>query len=106
MFLQSFHGAAGENNSASAICPCPQSSVLESFPMLASFIEEISDWDFPDPDMARAVAIKVLPSTTPYLIVQYREPLRSSRRFLGTSNPHRQYYSLITKVGTGISTIR
>jgi AraC-like DNA-binding protein len=74
--------------------------------MLASFIEDISDWDFPDSNVARAVAIKVLPSTSPCLIVQYRESTRSSRKFLDTSTPHRQYHSIITKVDTGISTVR
>jgi AraC-like DNA-binding protein len=56
--------------------------------------------------MARSLAIKVLPSTTPYLIVQYRESVRSSRKFLDTNNQHRRYHSIITKVDTGVSTIR
>jgi AraC-like DNA-binding protein len=106
MLRQSFYGVVRENNSAPAICPCWQTSVPESFPMLASLVEDILDWDVPDPDVARAVAIKVLPSTTPYLIVQYRESAGSSRRFLDTSNPHRRYHSIVTKVDTGVSTVR
>ncbi|WP_426440638.1 helix-turn-helix domain-containing protein [Bradyrhizobium genosp. P] len=95
-----------ENRSTAAICPFRRLSVRENFPKLASFVEDISDWDYPDSDMARALAIKVLPSTAPYLIVQYREAMRSSRKFLDTNNQHRRYYSIITKLDTGVSTIR
>jgi AraC-like DNA-binding protein len=95
-----------ENRSTAAICPFRRLSVRENFPKLASFVEDISDWDYPDSDMARALAIKVLPSTAPYLIVQYREAMSSSRKFLDTNNQHRRYYSIITKLDTGVSTIR
>jgi hypothetical protein len=37
-----------ENRSTAAICPFRQVNVRESFPMLASFVEDISDWDYPD----------------------------------------------------------
>jgi AraC-like DNA-binding protein len=80
--------------------------VRENFPMLASFVEDITDLDFPDSDVARALAIKVLPSTTPYLIVQYRESMGSSRKFLDTNDQHRRYHSVIAKVDTGVVTIR
>jgi AraC-like DNA-binding protein len=96
----------GKNRGSIATCPCRQVNVRESFPMLASFVEEIADWDFPDADIARALAIKVLPSTTPCLIVQYRESMRSSRKFLDTNNQHRRYHSVITKLETGVITIR
>jgi AraC-like DNA-binding protein len=96
----------GENRSSAAICPYPQVGIRESFPMLASFVEEISDWDVPDSDMARALAIKVLPSTTPCLVVQYRESMSSSRKFLDTSNRHRRYHSIVTKLDTGVITTR
>jgi AraC-like DNA-binding protein len=95
-----------ENRSTPATCSYDQVSIRESFPMLAGFVEEISDWDYPDSDMARALAIKVLPSTTPYLILQYREAVSSSRRFLDTNDPHKRYYSIITKLDTGVCTIR
>src|ERR1700759_1633862 len=88
------------------ICPCRRVNVRESFPMLASFVQELSDVDFPDPDTARALATKVLPSTMPYLIVQYRESVRSSRKFLDTNHQHRGYHSIITRLDTGVCTIR
>jgi AraC-like DNA-binding protein len=96
----------GEKGSTAPVCPCRQVNVRESFPMLAGFIEEICDWDVPDSDLARTLAIKVLPSSSLTLVVQYRESIRSSRRFLDTDNPHRRYYSIITKQDTGVSTIR
>jgi AraC-like DNA-binding protein len=95
-----------ETRSSAAICPCRQVNVREKFPMLASFVEEISDWDFPDSDTARALAIKVLPSTTPCLIVQYRESMSSSRKFLDTNIQHGRYHSIITRLDTGVITIR
>lgn len=96
----------GYNRSSVAICPSHHVNVRECFPMVADFVEEISDWDFPDPDMARALAIKVLPSTMPCLVVQYRDSMRSSRKFLHTHSQHRRYHSIITKLDSGVSTIR
>jgi AraC-like DNA-binding protein len=96
----------GENGSAALVHPCRQVNVRESFPMIASFVEEICDWDVPDSDLARTLAIKVLPSSNPTLVLQYRESMRSSRRFLDTDNPHRRYHSIITKQDTGVCTIR
>jgi AraC-like DNA-binding protein len=96
----------GENGSAAAVHQCRQINVRESFPMLASFVEEICDWDVPDSDLARTLAIKMLPSANPCLVVQYRDSVRSSRRFLDTDKPHRRYHSIITKLDTGVTTIR
>jgi AraC-like DNA-binding protein len=89
-----------------ATFPCRSVNVGESFPVLASFVEDIVDWDFPDGDMARALAIKVLPGTIPYLIVQYRESMRSVRKFGGTNNRHIKYRNVITKVETGVCAVR
>ncbi len=50
-------------------------------PLLADIVEQIVDWDVPDDKVARALTPKALPSTTPYLVAQYREPLRSDRHF-------------------------
>ena len=94
-----------ENRSA---VPFPdwQVKVCESFPMLASFVEDILDWDLPDSDMARALAIKVLPNTRPCLVVQYRESMISSRKFLDTNHHHRRYHSIVTRLDTGVCMIR
>jgi AraC-like DNA-binding protein len=95
-----------ENRSPIAICPFRQVNVRETFPMLAGFVEDIWDWDYPDSDMARALAIKVLPSTTPYLIVQYRQAMSTSWKFLDANQRPTPYYSIITKLDTGVCTIR
>jgi AraC-like DNA-binding protein len=89
-----------------AICPCRSINVHESFPVLESVVEDIGDWDFPDGDMARALAIKVLPSTRPYFFIQYRESMRSSRKYRDADHPHGAYRNVITSVETGISTVR
>jgi AraC-like DNA-binding protein len=98
--------ALRESAGSAAFCSRRPVDVRESFPMLARFVEEISDWDLADSGMARALAIKVLPSTTPILVVQYRESMSSSRKFLDTDGPHRRYHSIITRLDTGVITIR
>jgi AraC-like DNA-binding protein len=89
-----------------AIFPCRSINVHESFPVLDRVVEEIGDWDFPDGDVARALAIKVLPSTRPYFFIQYRESMRSSRKYRDADNPHGAYRNVITRVETGVSTVR
>jgi hypothetical protein len=66
----------GENGSTDAVNPFRRFEVHESFPMLAGLVDDIFDFDYPDSKAARALAIKVLPSTRPHLIVQYREAMR------------------------------
>jgi AraC-like DNA-binding protein len=56
--------------------------------------------------VARAITPKALPSTTPYLIAQYRVPIRSDRQFGSTGYRHRQYGHVVTAVGTGAVTAR
>jgi AraC-like DNA-binding protein len=75
-------------------------------PLLAEIVDQIADWDFPDGDMARSLAPKALPSTTPYLIAQYRVPMRSDRHFGSSDYQHRQYGHVATAIGTGVVTLR
>jgi AraC-like DNA-binding protein len=95
-----------QDEAGMAFFPSQLNSVLESFPVLAQFIDGIADWDVPNGDLAKALAIKVLPSTMPLFIVQYRDSVRSSRKFGDASSRHEQYRHIVTKVDTGISTIR
>jgi len=74
--------------------------------MLAEIVEQIADWDVPDGNLARAITPKALPSTTPYLIAQYRVPMRSDRHFGSTGYRHRQYGHVATALGTGVVTLR
>jgi AraC-like DNA-binding protein len=76
--------------------------VAGQFPELANFVEGVADWDIPDGKIARGCAVTVLPSTTPYVIVQYRAPVASSRKFGDAIVPHRGYQHIVTIVQTGI----
>jgi len=82
------------------------SHVAGQFPALENFVESVADWDVPDSKIARDLAITIFPSTTPYLVVQYRVPMRSSRKFGDVILQHRQYQHVATMVRTGIVTIR
>jgi len=80
--------------------------LVQTHPLLVEIVEEIADWDVPDGDVARAITPKALPSTTPYLIAQYRAPMRSDRHFGSSGYRHRQYGHVVTAVGTGVVTVR
>jgi AraC-like DNA-binding protein len=73
---------------------------------LSGIVDQIVDWDFPDGDMAQALTPKALPSTTPYLIAQYRVPMRSYRRFGSSDYQHPKYGHVATAIGTGVVTMR
>jgi AraC-like DNA-binding protein len=79
--------------------------IARQFPALANLVEDIVDWDVRDADVARGVAVTVLPSTTAHFVVQYRTPLRSSREFGDATMPHRAYQHVATTVRTGIVTL-
>jgi len=59
---------------------------------LANVVEAVTDWDIPNDDATRDVTIQVFPRTNPYLLFQYRTPVRSFRRFRGTDD-HRPPYN-------------
>jgi AraC-like DNA-binding protein len=80
--------------------------LVQVHPLLADIVEQIVDWDVPDNKVARVTTPKTLPSTTPYLIAQYRVPMRSDRHFGSTVYRHRQYRHVVTTVGSGVVTVR
>jgi hypothetical protein len=63
---------------------------VQMHPSLAEIVEEIADWDVPDGDVARGLTTNTLPSTAPYLIAQYRVPMRTERHFGSSGYPHRR----------------
>lgn len=73
---------------------------------LVSIVEQITDWDVPDDEVARATMPKALPSTTPYLIAQYRTPVRSDRHFGSSGYRLRRFKQVVSAVGTGVVTVR
>jgi AraC-like DNA-binding protein len=80
--------------------------MVQTHPLLADIVEEIADWDFADGDMARLLTTRGLPSTSPYLIAQYRVPIRTDRYFGSICYPHREYCHVVTAVGTGVVKLR
>jgi len=74
--------------------------------VLAEIVDQMADWDVPDGDVARVLTPKALPSTFPYLIAQYRMPIRSDRHFGASGYRHRRYGHVATTVGTGVVTLR
>jgi AraC-like DNA-binding protein len=73
---------------------------------LSGVVDGLADWDVPDAALARAMTIRVLPSTSAYLLVQYRAPMGSRRQFGSIGFPHRRYLHVATRVQTGVVTIR
>jgi hypothetical protein len=76
--------------------------IAQTHPLLAEIVDGIADWDFPDGEVARVLASKALPSTTPYLIAQYRVPIRTERCFGSNAYPHQRYWHVATTIGTGL----
>jgi AraC-like DNA-binding protein len=79
---------------------------VQMHPSLAEIVEEIADWDVPDGDVARVLTTNILPSTAPWLIVQYRLPMRTDRHFGSSGYPHRRYLHVATTVRTGVVKLR
>jgi AraC-like DNA-binding protein len=75
-------------------------------PMLSGIVDRIMDWDFPDGDAARALRTKILPSTAPWLIAQYRAPTGTYHHFGTSGYRHRRYCHAATIVRTGVATLR
>jgi AraC-like DNA-binding protein len=80
--------------------------VAGQFPALANVVESIADWDIPDSKIAQGLALTVMPSTTPYVIVQYRAPVASSQKFRDAIVQHRGYQHIVTTVQKGVVTVR
>jgi AraC-like DNA-binding protein len=82
------------------------SDVVPPRVILSGVVEGLVDWDVPSAAVARTITIRVLPSTSPCLIVQYRAPIGSKRQFGSVGFPHRRYLHVATRVQTGVVTIR
>ncbi|WP_158807022.1 AraC family transcriptional regulator [Beijerinckia sp. L45] len=69
-------------------------------------VEQIVDWDIPETAAAIGLTVQIFPSTMPFFVVQYRAPVRSSRRYGELENRHPPYWHIATKVQTGVAIIR
>jgi AraC-like DNA-binding protein len=81
-------------------------NVHDAFPLLTSLVEDIVDWDFPDANIARSTSIRVLPSTVPYFIIQYRDSVRSGLKFGDSFKWYDDYRNVLTRSETGIGIVR
>ena len=54
--------------------------VLGKSSLLAHLVDEMADWDIPCPDQARALSLKIVPGTSPVLVINYRKPPALTRR--------------------------
>jgi AraC-like DNA-binding protein len=55
--------------------------VLGKSSLLAHLVDEMADWDIPCPDQARALNLKIIPGTSPVLVINYRTSPALTRRF-------------------------
>jgi AraC-like DNA-binding protein len=120
MALSAERNAPGQTRSASYLQPAAHvdrvpdalrripglNTTQPTHPLLHDVAERMVDWDVPDGDAARKLTPKVAPTTAPYLIVQYRTPLRSERHFGTSGFRHPQYVHVATVLRTGIAIIR
>ena len=49
--------------------------------LLEDLIDEMADWDIPGSDQARALSLKIIPGTSPVLVINYRTPPALTRTF-------------------------
>jgi AraC-like DNA-binding protein len=81
-------------------------STTPTHPLLSEVIEQMTDWDVSDGDVARRLVTKASPSTEPYLIVQYRTPFGSERQFGSSGYRHPRYVHVATVVRSGVAVVR
>jgi len=73
---------------------------------LSGVVEEVIDWDFPEAGSGRNLVVKVLPRTTPYVIIQYRTPISTIWKFGGVEHHYSPYLNVVTTVHNGINVVR
>jgi len=73
-------------------------SAAPTHPLLSDVVERILDWDVPDGEMARTLAPKTAPSTSPFIVVQYRTPF-------GTDQ-HKGFVHVASVVRSGVPILR
>jgi AraC-like DNA-binding protein len=80
--------------------------VFRPNPLLADIVEDIWDWDVPDPAIAHRVALQVSPSPYAYLLFQYRVPLSVDWRFGARTVVYMTQRDRAVKMQSGLATVR
>lgn len=74
-------------------------------PRLAELIDEIADWDIACPDEARALNLKIIPGTSPILVINYRTPPALSRQFGAAVSRQPVHRRFATKLHRGLVSV-
>jgi len=76
--------------------------VLGKSAVLADYVEVMADLDIARPDDARALTVKVIPSTAPHLLVHYRTAFTLTRQFGSRSLSRSDCRHFATTLQTGV----
>jgi AraC-like DNA-binding protein len=80
--------------------------VLGTSSALAGYVEGMADWDIVCPDQAQALMLKVIPTTAPVLLINYRTTDTLTRQFGCCSVSQSDYRHFATKFQTGVVVAR
>lgn len=70
--------------------------------VLKDLIDEMADWDIPCPDQARALNLKIVPGTSPVLVINYRTPPALTRSFGPQAFRHPDRRNCATRMHRGL----
>ena len=74
--------------------------------VLLDLIDEMADWDIACPDQARALRLKIIPGTSPVLVINYRKPPALTRFFGRQAFRHPDRRNCATKLHSGLVTVQ
>ena len=69
---------------------------------LKDLIDEMADWDIPCPDQARALNLRIIPGTSPVLVINYRTPPALTRSFGSQAIRHPYRRNCATRLHRGL----
>jgi AraC-like DNA-binding protein len=75
---------------------------LGKFSLLAHLVDEMADWDIPCPAQARALSLKIIPGSSPILVINYRTPPTLTRRFRRQTVRQPDHRKFATKLHSGL----
>lgn len=70
--------------------------------LLVDLIDEMADWDIACPDQARALSLKIIPGTSPVLVINYRTPPALTRSFGPQAFRHPDRRNCATRMNRGL----
>jgi AraC-like DNA-binding protein len=80
--------------------------VLGASSALADYVEGMADLDIACPDQAEALMVKVVPSTAPHLVIQYRTTFTLTRQFGSRDFRKSDRRHFVTKFQTGVAMVQ